>query len=165
MRSVVKDTALSLLVIVVHTTLTEFVAVMGITPDIPLVWIVYLAVRRGQIPGTAGGFLVGLTVDLLGGADGMLGLSALTMTLAGFVAGYFYNENKIWQTLGGTRFLVITAVAALVHHLLYFLIFLQGTDISWWGAIGRYSVPSALYTTAVAVLPMLWIRRRHELQL
>ena len=165
MSAVLKDTALSLLVIVVHTTLTEFIAILGITPDIPLAWIVYLSVRRGQIPGTVGGFLIGLTLDLLSGLDGVLGLSALTMTLAGFVAGYFYNENKIWQTLGGTRFLVITAIAASVHHLLYFVIFLQGTAIGWWGTVGRYAVPSVLSTTAAAVLPMLWIRRSHELQL
>ena len=165
MRAAVTDTALSVLVIVIHTTLTEFTAVLGIVPDIPLLWIVCLAVRRGQIAGTAGGFLIGLTLDLLSGDGAMLGLSAFTMTLAGFVAGYFYNENKIWQTLGGTRLLAITGVAAVVHHLLYFLIFLQGTQISWWATLLRYSLPSALYTTAVAVLPMLWIRRRHELQL
>jgi len=40
-----------------------------------------------------------MVVDLLSGADGMLGLSALAKTIAGFVAGYFYNENKTLQTL------------------------------------------------------------------
>ncbi len=101
MRTVLIDILLSLVLLVLQTTIIRFLAVQMIVPDLILLWIVYLAVRRGQIAATTAGFLLGLAFDLLSGPDSMLGLAALSKTAAGFVAGYFYSENKITQTLGG----------------------------------------------------------------
>jgi rod shape-determining protein MreD len=151
----------SLLLLTLSTTLLKFLSISEIVPDILLVWIVYIAIREGQIAGMTAGFLLGLSIDLLSGPDGMTGLSALTKTVAGFLAGYFYNENKILQTLGGYQFIVAIGVVSLVHNIIYFLIFLQGTDMSWWRMILVYGVPTTLYTVAVGLLPMFVIARKY----
>jgi rod shape-determining protein MreD len=151
----------SALLIVVHTTLIRFLAIVDIIPDILLLWIVYIAIREGQVAGTSAGFVIGLAVDLLSGQDGMLGLAAMSKTLGGFTAGYFFNENRTFQTLGGIRFIVAVGIASMVHNVIYFLIFLQGTEIGWWQSILLYGVPTTLYTAAIGLLPMFVFARRN----
>ena len=160
MKTTTVDILVSLLVFLVHTTLLKFLILAEIAPDVSLVWIVYLALRRGQTAGTIAGFLIGLLFDLVGGESGMLGLAALAKTTAGFTAGFFYNENKMFQTLGGYQFILIVALASAVHNLIYFLIFLQGSGLSWAAMIFRYGIPTTLYTTATALIPMFIVARR-----
>lgn len=160
MRRRIADIALTLLVIVAQTTLGRYLAIAGLPPDLALIWTVTLALRRGQMTGTVAGFCTGLVLDLLSGADGMLGLSALALTCGGFMAGYFYNENKTLQTLGSYRYILIILSVALVHNLIYFIIFLQGSGVHWWQAILLYGVPAALYTAAAGLLPMFIYARR-----
>jgi rod shape-determining protein MreD len=154
------DIALSLLILLLQTTVVRFLSIQGIVPDIVLLWIVYLAIRRGQITATVAGFLLGLTLDLISGPDGMVGLAALTKTLAGFLAGYFYNENKIQQTLGGYQFIIIVVLISLVHNVIYFLLFLQGSGLVWSEMLMRHGVPATVYTVAVALLPMFAFARK-----
>jgi rod shape-determining protein MreD len=154
------DIALTLMVVLLQTTIAQYLAVAGFSPDIALIWIVYLSIRRGQITGTVAGFLVGLVLDLLSGNDGMLGLAALSKTVGGFTAGYFFNENKTVQTLGSYRFILIILSVSLVHNLIYFIIFLQGSGAHWWQAILLYGIPAALYTAAVGLIPTFVFARR-----
>jgi rod shape-determining protein MreD len=160
MRQNAIDGALTLLVLVVQTTLLRYMALGGLTPDLILIWVVVIAIRRGQIPATVAGFCAGLALDLLSGNDGMLGLAALTKTAAGFLAGYFYSENKVLQTLSSYRFILTLLLVATVHNLVYFIIFLQGSEVSWWGAVLFYGIPSAVYTAAVGLIPMFAFARK-----
>jgi len=159
-RQTLIDIALTLLCILLQTTIAQYLAVAGLSPDITLIWIIYLSLRRGQMTGTVAGFFCGLVLDLLSGADGMLGLAALSKTAAGFTAGYFFNENKTLQTLGSYRFILIILLVSVVHNLIYFIIFLQGSGAHWWQAILLYGVPAALYTAAVGLMPAFVFARR-----
>jgi len=154
------DILLSVLVLLLQTTLARFLVIQGIVPDLVLLWVITIAIRRGHIPATIAGFSLGLALDLISGPDGVLGLAALSKTVGGFLAGYFYNENKILQTMGGYQLLLITALVALIHNLLYFFVFLQGSGLGWVTMMGRYGIPAAVYTTAIAVLPMLAYARK-----
>src|SRR5512139_3302789 len=118
MRSLLVDIALTIAVLLLHTTIVPFIAIGDVVPDLPLLLVISIAIRRGQIPGTLAGFFIGLALDLLSGGDGVMGLSALTKTVAGFLAGYFYNENKTFQTLGGSQFPVIVLLAGAMHNVL-----------------------------------------------
>lgn len=155
------DILLSLLFILLQTTLIKYLAIGTIAPDILLLWIVYLAIREGQMAGTTAGFFIGLVLDLLSGKDGMLGLAALSKTVGGFCAGYFYNENKTFQTLGGYQFILGVVVVSIAHNLVYFLIFLQGSEVTLWDAILLYGMPTTLYTAAMGLLPMFAFARKY----
>ncbi len=157
---------LSCLLVLLQTTIVRYLAVETIGPDIVLIWIVYLALREGQATATTAGFFLGLAVDLLSGSESMIGLAALSKTMAGFTAGFFYNETKAQQILGGYQFPLITAVvASLVHNILYFIMFLQGTDVGWLDAVTMYGLPSAAYTAALTMIPMFVFARRVRTQL
>ena len=165
MRQVLGYVLFSCLLVLLQTTLVRYMAVEMVGPDIVLIWVVYLALREGQATAITSGFFLGLAVDLLSGSDSLIGLAALSKTVAGFTAGFFFNENKLLQILGGFQFPLITLVVALVHNLLYFLVFLQGTDVGWLGAVTLYGVPAALYTAALTLIPMFVFARRLRSQL
>jgi rod shape-determining protein MreD len=154
--------ALSLVCLLLQTTLIPFIAIATIVPDLVLIWIVYVALVRGQIPAMTTGFLLGLLLDVVSGGDSMLGLSALSKTVAGFLAGYSYNENKIAQFLGGPHFPLLLVIVSLVHNLLYFLIFLQGSDLRWDEMILQFGIPATLYTVGFAVIPMFAFARHYR---
>ncbi|SRR5712692_2729316 len=143
---------ISLFLVIFQTKTASLFSLEGITPDVLVIWIVYLALTEGQLRGTVWGFGIGLCMDLLSG--NFLGLSALTKTLCGFLAGYFYNENKTPMTLGSYRFLLIVVFAAFLHNLVYFLIFTQGTEISFWRVVSQLGVTTTLYTATIGLIPM-----------
>ncbi len=161
MRRTAEYILLSLFLILLQTSVVNFLSIATIVPDLLIVWIVYIAIRQGQFVGTIAGFVIGLLLDLISGKDGMLGLAAMAKTVCGFTAGYFYNENKTVQTLGGYRFILAIAIASLLHNVIYFLIFLQGSEIQWWGALLWHGVPTTVYTTVFGLLPMFAFARKY----
>jgi rod shape-determining protein MreD len=146
--------------LLLQTLVLPYAAIGTIVPDAVLIWIVYLAVTHGHIAGSTAGFFLGLVLDVLMGGDGMLGLSAFTKTLAGFIAGYAFSENKTVQTLTTSRFPLIVGLTALVHNQFYFLISLQGSDIPLESVVLRYGIPATIYTGLLALLPMFVFARR-----
>ncbi len=151
-------TIISILFIALQTTIIPFLSIGTIVPDILLIWLVYIALQKGQIPAIIFGFCIGLVIDLL--SSHFLGLTALTKTLAAFCAGYFFNENKIDITVGRYQFLIITGIISFVHNIIYFVIFVQGSDVTILSAIFYFGLFSALYTVLIAVFPMLFFHRK-----
>jgi len=149
---------LSIFLIGIQSQLMRLLTLEGITPDLLTIWIVYIALREGQLPATLWGFSIGLLFDLFSG--NFLGLSALTKTVCGFTAGYFYNENKTPLTLGSYRFIVIVLVVSFIHNAIYFLLFTQGSDIGLLNAIFRVGLATTFYTASLTLLPMFAFSRK-----
>jgi len=156
----VKYLFLSVIFVLVQTQLMRLLTLEGITPDILTIWIVYLALRDGQLAATLWGFSVGLMFDLVTGS--FLGLSALSKTVAGFVAGYFFNENKTSLTLGSYRFIVIVLITSLIHNTIYFIVFTQGSGISLLSAIFQVGLATTFYTATITLLPMFAFSRNRS---
>ncbi|HEV8537551.1 MAG TPA: rod shape-determining protein MreD [Bacteroidota bacterium] len=149
----------SLLLVIFQTKLVVLLSLGNITPDVLTIWIVYVALREGQFSSTVWGFGVGLFFDLVTG--NFIGLSALTKTICGFIAGFFYNENKTAMTLRSYRFIVIVLVVSLVHNTLYFVIFTQGTDIGLIRAVFEFGIATTAYTSVISLLPMFMFARKY----
>jgi rod shape-determining protein MreD len=149
---------ITLFLVILQTTIIPFTAIAQITPDLLIIWIIYIAIQHGQIPGTIAGFCIGLIVDFVGGQ--FLGITALSKTIAGFLAGYFFNENKTEQILGSYEFLIVTALASFIHNIIYFVISVQGSDISMGTAVFHFGLFSMLYTVAAALFPVFYYSRK-----
>ena len=145
--------------LVVQSKMMTLLTLEGITPDLLTIWVVYLALKEGQMAAMPWGFATGLAFDLLTG--NFIGLSALTKTVAAVTAGYFYNENKTPLILGSYRFLVIVLIVSLVHNTIYFLIFTQGSEIGFMGAIFRVGLATSFYTATLTLIPMLAFARKY----
>jgi rod shape-determining protein MreD len=151
--------ALAILVLLLlQTTFIPFISIAEFLPDLLLVWVVYIAITRGQLEATVTGFAVGLLQDAL--ATQFFGLMALTKTLAAFVAGYFFNENLTEQTLSSYRFLLIIALSSLVHNGLFYAVFLQGIQDAVVSTTIEFSLATSLYTAVVGVFPMFAFVRK-----
>ena len=76
-------------VVLLQTTVLGIVAVRGVTPDLLLILLVFLALRRGSMSGQIAGFAGGLLEDLVSLAP--LGFHALVRTLVGFSSGMLHG--------------------------------------------------------------------------
>ena len=72
-------------VVLLQTTVLDFVAVLGVKPDLQLILVVFLALRRGSMSGQIAGFVGGLLEDVV--TLSPLGFNAIVKALAGFCAG------------------------------------------------------------------------------
>jgi rod shape-determining protein MreD len=160
MEHYIRSTLAILVLLLLQTTFIPFLSMGGFLPDVLLIWVVYIAVTRGQLEATITGFAVGLLQDAV--TIQFFGLGALTKTLAGFVAGYFFNENLTEQTLGSYRFLLITLLSSFVHNVLYYGIFLQGIQDALFTTMIEFSVAVSLYTALVSVFPMFTFVRKYR---
>jgi rod shape-determining protein MreD len=159
MSRYLKYAFLSAALILIQSKMMTLLTLEGITPDLLTIWVVYLALKEGQMAAMPWGFAIGLLFDLATG--NFIGLSALTKTVAAFTAGYFYNENKTPLTLGSYRFLVVVLVTSLIHNTLYFLIFTQGSEIGTLRAVLQVGLATTFYTATLSLLPMLAFARKY----
>jgi rod shape-determining protein MreD len=92
----------------VQSTIMPVLGSWTVVPDLPVVLVVLLAMRRGPEVGCVMGFALGVAQDVIGG--GPLGLHALSKSLVGFVAG----DLPRWCLVTNPVVPVVAAVAATV---------------------------------------------------
>ena len=160
MEHYIRSALIALALLLLQTTFIPFLSVAGFLPDLLLIWVVYIAVTRGQMEATVTGFVVGLLQDVV--TIQFFGLTALTKTVAGFVAGYFFNENSTEQTLGSYRFLMIILLSSFVHNVIYYGIFLQGIQDAVFTTTLEFSIATSVYTGLLGVLPMFTFVRKYR---
>jgi len=90
-------------------TLAPALRIADIAPDIPLIVVIFLALRRGPEVGCAAGFVAGLLQDVAAG--GLIGVQALTKALAGFVLGSASGRLRVTQPLVQIPGLVLLTIA------------------------------------------------------
>jgi rod shape-determining protein MreD len=157
----VKYALVSVLLIILQTTLVHLLNLEGIIPDILAIWVIYIALMNGQMEGTLWGFGIGLVLDMT--TPDFIGLSALAKTICGFLAGYFYNENKTRMVLGSYRFVLIVFFVTLIQNIIYFIIFTRGSDIDLAHAVFQFGLTTALYTSIVTLFPVFIFSRKPSL--
>lgn len=146
-----------LILLLLHITVVPLIAIEGIPPDLMLIFVVYIALKNGQIAGSVAGFVAGLLIDLT--VDFTLGLSALSKTIAGFVAGYFYNETKIDINTETFRFFGIVLFCSLVNNLVYFSLDIFGRELND-AEILKFIFGRSIYTSILSFIPIFTTSRR-----
>jgi len=134
----------------------------GVTPDLPLIVTVFVALQRGPVAGCLTGFVAGFLQDMAGG--GLIGVQALTKALAGFgmglLVGRFWVSSPLVQVPG----LVFLTVAEGLAR--YFLLQFFHFPTSLGELMAHVILPQALYNgflgsvCALSVTIMAAVRRR-----
>lgn len=155
-----KYALLSLLFIVFQSTVANFISINRVVPDLLLIFIVFIALKQGQINAMVYAFFIGLVFDLVTG--GVWGLSSLSKIVAGFVAGYFYNENKTYYTLSSYKFILIILLVSIVHNFIYFVVYIQGSDMEFWKTVVLVGISTSLYTTILSLFIVFYFTRRYS---
>jgi rod shape-determining protein MreD len=150
----VKAAALLFVAAIVQVSIFSEVHVFGAVPDVLLVSLVALALLRGSVVGAVGGFFAGLLVDTA--TLGMLGLSSLVLTLAGYWIG------RYGETTGRDRahapFLSVAVVTVLYQLGLLVVHFVLGESAPA-GAVVRSLVP-AIVLNLIITAPIYALVRR-----
>ena len=137
---------------VLQLTVVPLISVDFIVPDLIVILIVFYTLRNGQIYGSLLGFILGLLFDLASG--GLIGASMFSKTLAGFTAGYFYNEKRIESNLDSTMFITIIFMCSFVDSLFYSLLATTESGITLFNLFFEHGILPAFYT-ALAALPVI----------
>jgi rod shape-determining protein MreD len=136
-----------LLFLVLQVVVAPRITFADIGPDFPLLLMAYFAVTRQPQHGAFAGFLIGLIQDLFNPA--LLGLNALTKTLAGYALGMASAKIEPESSL---LLFPLFGVTALAHDVLY-LLFFTGLDLGqFFTLLFTVALPSALYTAVVGVV-------------
>lgn len=147
---------------VAQATLVPALRIGDVAPDLPLIVVVLLALRRGPEFGGLAGFAAGLLQDASGG--GLIGVQALTKAIIGFTIGALGGGLRVTQPLVQVPGLaLLTVVEGLVRFALLSLFHFPAP----FGELMVYVViPQALYNGflgAALVLALAWAEghRRH----
>jgi rod shape-determining protein MreD len=146
---------------IAHATLGPALRIADVAPDIPLIVVVLLALRRGPEFGCAAGFIAGLLQDAASG--GLLGVQALTKALIGFGIGALGGRLRVSQPLVQVPGLVLLTIAeGLARFALLKLFHFPAPFL----AVMTYVVlPQALYNGflgATLVLALTWAESMRE---
>ena len=148
-----------LLIIIVQVLISRFLSIAGVSPDFLLIFLMYVTMREGQFAGIISAFVLGLLLDVM--SSGILGAHALSLTVACFLAGMFYDRERVEQNIRNWPFLVLTLLGAIVNNGLYYFLMTRGGEMSFEEFAFRYGAVGALYTVFIAIFPLLyWSRKR-----
>ncbi|HEV8641121.1 MAG TPA: rod shape-determining protein MreD [Methylomirabilota bacterium] len=146
---------------IAHATLAPALRIADVAPDIPLIVVVLLALRRGPEFGCVGGFAAGLLQDAAGG--GLIGVQALTKALVGFGIGTLGARLRVTQPLVQVPGLVFLSVAeGLVRFALLKLFHFPAPFVE---LMSYVVLPQALYNGflgAALVLALAWTEARQR---
>lgn len=146
---------------VVQVALGSTLRIADVAPDIPLIVVVMLALRRGPEFGCLAGLASGLLQDASTG--GLLGVQALTKALIGFAIGAMGTRLSVTSPLVQVPGLVILTVVEALARFALLQIFRFPAPFS---ELMVYQVlPQALYNGflgAAVVLALTWMDSLRE---
>ena len=161
--SYIKYFIILVLLIIIQKTIIWLLAITtyNITPDIVIIAVVYIGIKRGNIEGSVSGFISGLLLDILSGT--FLGLLALSYSVAGFIAGYFKREEDE-KYLTKYYFLLIVFLCSVVSNFIYFELYFQGLAVMFFDVLVQYVIPTATYTTLISIIFVIILLKRKEVE-
>lgn len=133
---------------VLQTSLFDRVALWGVRPDIVMILVCIVALRRGPREGAISGAIAGFFVDLSGGR--LIGLGAMAKAAAGACVGWagarVFGENAL-VTVG------MVAVASVMEQVIYlFGAWAFGFPFPLQESVVRVALPSLWYDSAASVV-------------
>ncbi len=144
-----------------QATLAPALRIGDVAPDIPLIVVLLLALRRGPEFGCVAGFAAGLLQDVAAG--GLVGVQALTKAVVGFAIGLVGGRLRVTQPLVQVPGLVLLTLAEALGRFALLKLFHFPAPF---GQLMTYVVlPQALYNGflgAALVLTMVWIESARE---
>ena len=150
-NSLLRWTGLFILVYILQTTLVPVITVFGVRPDLLIVTLFFLAVRKGGSVTVFTGFLIGLAQDFY--SPQILGQNALAKSAVGYFAGIF---NEKVMRLDPFIQLVLLFTSFIIHDTIYYTVEMvqNGTPLQTVGTrLITTTMLRALYSLFFALIP------------
>jgi rod shape-determining protein MreD len=129
LKSFLLSTGLIALAVVLQSTLLHWVAIRGVIPDLGLIILVFVAIRRGSMTAQLSGFAAGIVEDFLSLSP--LGFHAFIRTAVGFFYGLTVGSIFVDPILMPLILIVVaTLFKALISSLLAGLLSIPAAGFS-----------------------------------
>ena len=141
-----------LLVVTMQGSLSYFMSISGVRPDLAMVFVVLSGICYGSSRGLVVGFFCGLMLDLLN--TGMFGFYTFSFMLVGIVSGMV--QKKVFEDNYFLPLLMVGLISIVIELLWYSCLWLSGynlTGFSWIFAAAGGKVVYNIFLT----LPMLFL--------
>ena len=157
MPYVLRQIAVGLAVVLLQWLLSNL-KLWDVWPDVVLLYVAYVTLRRGRVAGAVTGFWTGLLMDVVVMQD-HLGLNAILKTIMGFVIGLFRSEQGEHLRLTPVQAFVGALVIAIVHNGLMTIILALDVGTRTPFLVFGLWLGAALYTAVVALAGSLFRTR------
>ncbi|MFC1561714.1 rod shape-determining protein MreD [candidate division KSB1 bacterium] len=146
-------------VVIIQVTALKYLAIeirpnISVQPDVVLLLLFFFGMQFSQNTSITTGFAAGLLYDIFGG--GIMGLSAFSKTVAGFLTGYIPRRHKMKNV---SQFIVFLLVITIIHDLIFNAIYVINTDIDYWMVVALHTLPSSIYTLFIGVIIYIWLEQ------
>ena len=132
--------------LVLQQTMARWFAVGDVRPDLTLIALTAVALRRGPVAGLYAGLFLGLLQDVY--TVDSLGADVLADSIVGYAMGFF--EEKVMKVMAATRVLLL-GLALIAHDLVWYLAAgFHGRG--FFEALLFQSLPSAVYTLVLGAV-------------
>jgi rod shape-determining protein MreD len=150
--------ALLILAALVQATLSPYLKVSGVHPDLVLLLVISWTVLRGLEEGATWALIGGLSLDFLSGAP--FGVFSLSLLGVAFLASLFHG-----RTFGSTVVLPLILVFPLslfFNAMALLLLTTLGHPVNWTDAFFYILIPNAIYNSGVMMIifPLLYLLNR-----
>jgi len=139
---------------VVQSTIASGLAVLGVAPDLLLLWTVCLGLLRGPALGVLSGWLCGLLQGAL--EQSWIGAYAISKTVSGFLAGHLgarmFKENWLVPAL-------CAALLTLANETCFLILAHSG---QLWSEAGRVIAVRVVYHAVLAPFAFAGVDRVHR---
>lgn len=148
---------------ILQSSLITRIQVLGVSPDLMLLFIVSWALLEGTHEGLFASLVGGLALDALSGAP--FGLSVLSLAAVSYLASV--GAKNVFRTAILLPYVAI-ALATLIYNSIFLgLLRIMGRTVLWWPTLWRVVLPNILVNAVCMPLVynlVLWIHRRTHIQ-
>ncbi len=141
--------ALGIASILLQKFLDNFAAINLVSPQLVILFVVYVALREGQLFGICNGFIAGFFHDLL--VTHFLGLTSFIAVIAAFVAGFFYKESDVELAAKTFNFTWISVVSLFISELAALPIVASG-ELNYLYIFLKFTIGTTVYTSVFAMI-------------
>jgi rod shape-determining protein MreD len=132
--------------LIIQSTLVHWEFLRNMHPDLIIITLVYLALKKGPIVGVFSGFTIGLIQDVY--AIETLGVNALCKSTLGYFMGLF-DESRF--TFTPTTKLIFLGGAFFLHDIL-FNISIGLPSESFFSSFYKESLPAGVFTIIIGAI-------------
>ena len=73
-------------------SIVNFIEIGGVSPNLMIILVVWIAINEGQFIALFAAFLIGIFYDFI--KMDVIGTNALSLLISAFLCGFFYKEGK-----------------------------------------------------------------------
>ena len=136
-------------ILLIQVAVAPLLELKGIRPDLLLIFVITVTIRRGCYAGLATGFAAGFAQDLV--SIGFIGVMALSKSTVAFWSGKWLANRD--TTLSPAGWLILITLAALFQGFFTSLFILQGSEVSLINNLFYNVIPVSVYT---GIIGFIW---------